>query len=323
MIRSKSKIFYDEKTVAICMATYNGEKFIKEQLNSIINQTYNNWVLFIRDDDSTDNTKSILNEYKKKYGQKLYVIDNVEGGGNSKRNFAIILDFVKSYFKFNYFMFSDQDDYWDETKIDICMKKMIELEHENPYLPILIHTDLNVADEKLNILSKSFFKYRALNCKATDLNHLLVQNNVTGCTMLFNDELNKLIDLKKDNIAMHDWWIALVASAFGKIECITTSTILYRQHDNNVVGATKVNSIGFVINRLFDNHVKKTIEQSFDQARDFYNEYEKKLSLQNQKIVKNFIDIEYKNKIVKVYSIIRRKFLKQGFIQIIGEIMFI
>lgn len=313
-----------ENTVAICMATYNGEKFIKEQIESICLQSYTDWVLFIRDDRSQDGTHRILRQYAKEHIGKIVLIEDDQiQGGSSKKNFAAILNWVNKHYKFRYYMLSDQDDYWLPQKVEKSVNKVKKAEQQYNG-PILVHTDLKVVDRQLNTLGDSFIKYRALNPDVKDINHLLVQNNITGCTMCWNAALNKILDLSDDAVAMHDWWTALTASCFGRIEYLKEPTILYRQHDNNVVGATKVNSISFILNRLSGNsHVKKTLNMSIEQANAFVKHYNKKLSNEQRLEISRFAHLDKINKIGKIFTIFRHGYLKQGIIQIIGEAMFI
>lgn len=313
-----------DNTIAICLATYNGQNYIKQQLNSIISQSYNDWIIFIRDDNSKDKTLEILNEYSAIFFDKIVVIENNEAiNSNSKENFSHILDWINKRYKFNYYMFSDQDDVWLDFKIEVCMTHMRELEQKDS-VPILVHTDLRVVDQALNILGNSFFKYRALNPNLKDIRRLIVQNNVTGCTMLWNNKLNQLIDLNNKFVAMHDWWIALTASAFGIIYCINEPTILYRQHASNVIGATKVNSLSFIVKRLFVNsHVKETLHLSIVQTKAFLEHYFDSLTDEQKKILQGYSEIKNHNKFMRIYSIYKNKYIKQGFVQIIGELLFI
>ena len=310
--------------MAICMATYNGEKYVEEQIDSIGAQSYSDWVLFIRDDNSSDETVRIIRRCIEKYQDKIVLIEDKKlQGGSSKKNFAGILNWVDQNCKFRYFMFSDQDDYWLPTKVETSIKmvKRLEADYDGP---VLVHTDLKVVDQNLQILGESFVKYRALNPAIKDINHLLVQNNITGCTMCWNEKLNRIINLSDDNVAMHDWWMALVAACFGKIEFISEPTILYRQHGNNVVGATNVNSFSFIIQRLTGHvHVRETLDMSMNQAEAFSEYYKKQLSNEQLTTVQKFASLKSEHKLSKIVTILRKKYLKQGIVQVIGELMFI
>ena len=153
----------DANTVAICMATYNGEAYVSPQIDSILKQTYENWVLFIRDDQSTDGTQGILRQYAVQWPGKVILIEEASlDGGSAKQNFASILSWVKGNYDFSYFMFADQDDVWMNDKIEKTLQAMRKAETECQG-PVLVHTDLTVVDRNLNVLGTSFFAYRALN----------------------------------------------------------------------------------------------------------------------------------------------------------------
>lgn len=195
----------------------------------------------------------------------------------------------------------------------------------NTNVPILIHTDLEVVDENLKTLGNSFIKYRALNPECKDINHLLIQNNVTGCTMMVNRPLLvKALQVEGiDKIAMHDWWFALIASIYGKIYFLNKSTIKYRQHGGNVVGATNVNSLAFIIKRVFGKaHVKETINMSIQQAQKLLDNYTD-IPQNKKKVIRGFSKIKNLNKLNRQYYVIKNKILKQGIIQKIGEVIFI
>ena len=326
----------DNKTVAVCMATYNGAAYLPAQIDSILAQTYKNRILFIRDDSSTDDTPSILREYREKYPEQIVLIEgDSEGKHGSNENFAKALKYVKENYDFRYFMFSDQDDVWLPEKIEKTLKAMRRKELETlrnteergfmqSDVPILIHTDLRVVDEKLDTLGESFVKYRALNPGVKDLSHLLAQNNATGCTMMWNKALNDIINLEDERVFQHDWWMSLAACCFGKIAFLNQSTILYRQHGNNVVGATKVNTLGFILKRLAgNNHVKDVCRNSVLQAEGFLENYRKDLSREQIRILETYADLYNHRKPYRVFQVIKGKYLKQGVVQIIGELMFI
>ena len=234
------------KKIYILMATYNGEKYIKEQINSILNQTYKNWKLIIHDDNSKDNTVKIIKEYEKKYPNKIKLIDDEISTGGAKENFTYLLNSIDD--NFDYIMFCDQDDVWLENKIELTLNKMIEIESNYHDKPILIHTDLKVVDEKLNIIAESMFKYQKLcisNQKS--LKNISIENIITGCTMMLNKKLVLNSRIIPKEAIMHDWWIAIMTlKNNGIIEFVKNSTIRYRQHSFNTIGSKKVNFIYYL-----------------------------------------------------------------------------
>jgi glycosyltransferase involved in cell wall biosynthesis len=226
-----------DKTVYILMATYNGDKFIKEQIESILNQTYQNWKLIIHDDNSKDNTVKIIKEYIYKYPEKIVFIDDKISTGGAKENFTYLLNKIDD--NYDYVMFCDQDDVWIENKIELTLNKMIEVEKENIDKPVIIHTDLKVVDESLKTISESFFTYQNIKPEwSKDLYISLVQNSVTGCTMMINKKAKEVSLPIGNNAIMHDWWILLkVLQNKGIVDFINEPIILYRQHSSNDTGA--------------------------------------------------------------------------------------
>lgn len=228
--------------IAILMATYNGEKYISEQLESIINQTYKNWTLYICDDGSTDNTVEILSKYVTKYPNIILIESRFHHLG-ACNNFFNLLSRVNSH----YYMFSDQDDIWLPFKIEKTYSKIKQVETQYPQTPILIHSDLKIVNSSAQIIYNSFWKFTKI--KPTILQHmsfLPVCNPCTGCTMLINNNVKELIYPIPHDAPMHDLWIAFKVSKYGIISNVRDATILYRQHNNNSIGAKRINFKYFI-----------------------------------------------------------------------------
>ena len=222
------------KKVYIILATYNGEKYISEQIDSLLSQAYDNWKLWIHDDFSSDNTVTIIRKYIQKYPNKIILLDDNIRCGGAKENFTHLINSIDD--NFDYLMFCDQDDVWLENKIEITLKKMLNIEEDRP---ALVHTNLKVVDDNLKIISKSMFDYQKLNpewSKSLDIS--MVQNSVTGCTIMINKLAKEIISPIPSEAIMHDWWILLkILEKKGNINFIITPTILYRQHSLNSIGA--------------------------------------------------------------------------------------
>ena len=256
-----------KKNVAILLATYNGEKYLKQQIDSIINQTYKNIIIYIHDDGSTDNTLLILNEYADKYPEIIKLL-NYDKTGSAKNNFLSLLSRVDE----EYIMFSDQDDYWLKDKIKLSIDTMLLAEEKDKNLPICVYTDMHVVDENLEVLYDSFLKSTKKNGLKNDICDLLSDNSVAGCTCLINKKCCELANnyLDINNIKMHDWWVALIAKYCGKLIFLNEKTSLYRQHSNNVVGIHN-NKIKWM-KRILKNIISgKQFKSSYDGIKDILN----------------------------------------------------
>lgn len=308
--------------IDIVLPTFNGYKHLEEQLNSIIFQLKDtNWRLLIRDDKSQDLTKEIIYKYQNKYNQNFLLINN------TNQNLGVILNIsqILQYSKSNYILFSDQDDVWLSHKIEITLSKMIQIENEyGKETPILIHTDLQVVDRNLNLIEISFQKYQNLDPHPKNLlPRLLVQNFVTGCTMMINKPLKELITTIPSEAIMHDWWIALIAATMGKIAYINEPTVLYRQHQNNTIGASPW-GINYILSKAKNvDEIKNTIQKTIIQAKKFREIYQDKLSLEQIQIIDTYIDIPNKPWLFRKYLMLKNGYYQAGKLKNLGFFIFI
>lgn len=303
--------------IDILLASYNGEKYISEQIDSILNQTYKDWFLYIKDDCSTDNTLNIISNYEKSYKDKIKVITSEIKSGSAKDNFFSMLKYSEN----EYIMTCDQDDVWLPDKIEITLNKMQEVEQADNNVPILVHTDLKVVDEKLNIIAESLMKMQNLDFRRDKLNNLLVQNIVTGCTVMVNRKLLNYIKLVPRQAIMHDWWMALLASALGIVYFIDTPTVLYRQHKNNDVGAKNVKSTDYILRKLRNlNSVKDTINDTYIQAAELLNAIGDEADSRNNELIKQYSLFLNINKYQRIKRLIKYQYWKNGIIRVVGQV---
>lgn len=222
--------------IAVLLATYQGETYLAELLDSLLNQTFQDFMIYIHDDGSTDHTIKIIHDYIERYPDKIVLLKYEKTGG-SAANFMSMLRFTKE----PYIMFCDQDDVWLPDKIELSYKelKRIEADADTEDCPCLVFTDLQVVDHNLQVISDSFMTYTKRNPHRIRYTQLIVQNVAPGCTMIFNRVLANYMQkyMSIESIIMHDWWAMLVASVYGRISYLESATILYRQHEQNVVGA--------------------------------------------------------------------------------------
>ncbi len=225
--------------IAILLSTYNGEKYLAEQLESLFNQTYKDFTLYVRDDGSNDGSLDILKNYKKKYSNIVIHSEDSKKNIGACLSFMWLLENVDS----KYYMFCDQDDIWLPNKIDLTFDKMKQNEIRNEEKAIVVFTDLAVVDENLNEISSSFWNYTKINpWIINNFEYLSVCNLMTGCTMMLNKKVCFTMLPISSKAVMHDCWIALKTVASGGIiDFVGEPTILYRQHENNVIGANEIN----------------------------------------------------------------------------------
>jgi len=228
--------------ISICVATYNGGKYLAEQLDSIFAQINTDWRLLIRDDGSTDNTLDIIERYATKYSGKIVLVADKHGRLGPCMNFAQLLDWANT----EYIMFSDQDDVWLPNKIELTLNAMKQAEQAYPDQPLLVHTDLKVVDSDLNTICDSMWSYQRLFPEiGENLVKIMAQNVVTGCAMMINKKAKTVSTPIPKEAVMHDWWIAVNIAKHGKIMSVSIPSILYRQHVGNERGAQKTNVLQF------------------------------------------------------------------------------
>ena len=307
--------------VNILLTTYNGEHFLSEQIDSILKQTHSNIKILARDDGSTDNTVKILNEYQDKYPDKFQIIPTSSKNAGAAMNFFTLI----SYADAPYIMFCDQDDYWLPEKISKSLFELKEMESEfGKQMPLLVHTNLKVVDQNLRLIHPSFWEYSGIKPENTRLNRLLVQNVITGCTVIFNRCLANLCQTIPDNLLMHDWWLGLITSAIGEIRHIEEPTVFYRQHYKNAVGAkASIKSLSELNKKIVTTFTrpKGYLPDYIHQAENLFFIFQDHLPDKNKEILKNFINLKDQNFFQKRINLIKHGFLKGKTIQAIGQVI--
>jgi glycosyltransferase involved in cell wall biosynthesis len=275
--------------VDVLMATWNGSRFLKQQLDSLFRQTFQNFRLLVRDDDSSDGTLEIIERCRREFPDRVVVQKNRTREG-ARETFSILAQESTA----PYVAFCDQDDIWRGDKLELSLAAATKAEAQrSPETPVLIFSDMELIGENQQRLAASMWSMKHVNPQRASLGTLLVQNIVTGCTVLANRSLLVLGLPIPGEAVMHDFWLALVASAFGVFHPLHETLVQYRQHDENAIGAGNGWGIGDGFRRLFaDPQFKEGIGASRRQTGKFAERYENRLSAEQKGIVRAWLRSE-------------------------------
>lgn len=219
--------------IAVLLATYNGGKYIWEQLESLFQQSCKQFHLYVRDDGSSDDTMKIVEQFHGMFPDRVTILKDLQKHRGAARSFMYLLENVDS----EYYMFCDQDDIWLPEKIEKTLARMKD-ETAAKNVPVLVATDLKVVDEQLSPIKDSFNEDLKIDVFRKHPELICVRHVVTGCTMMFNRAAKLAALPMSPRATMHDEWVALcVHFKGGVISILDDSTILYRQHTSNTLGA--------------------------------------------------------------------------------------
>lgn len=304
------------ESCSILLATFNGAEYLPFLLSSFESQTCRPGRLISRDDGSEDATLNMLKSFRVASPELLTIIEDNYGRLGPVGNFTNLLRHADS----KYLLLSDQDDVWLPDKISKTLFTMRATEEKfGADTPILVHTDVCVVDRDLQPIAPSFWKYQKLNPKlGMSLNRLMPQNVVTGCTVMINRSLAKLAAPMPEDAIMHDWWLALVAALFGQVVYLDEQTLLYRQHDNNSVGAR---GWGFKrIVRLAQNSdaVRDSMLLTMRQAQALLDRYREIMTPDQMDMVEAYAGLPLMSKTERVRAMLKYRFFMHGTIRTTG-----
>ncbi len=266
------------KKVVVLLSAYNGEAHIGEQIESILNQTWDDIVLCIRDDGSTDNTVNIVKQYE---GTGKIILEEGKNVGYIDSFFWLVSNCPKG----DYYAYSDQDDVWMEDKIEMAIERLSDTEED---IPVLYFTNYDFYDGELNFMGHSDNKP-----KKPTFQNALVDCMPLGFNSVFN---NKARDIMMDNIPKdccgHDWWTYLVCQGLGKVIYDERATVKYRRHGNNV-SAGGMSFFKFQVWRFKKFFVNDYFSMVRKMLREYEGYYKDILSEDDKKILSLFTREKY------------------------------
>ena len=222
----------DGDRIEILLSTYNGDKYLDEFLTSLFDQDVSNWSLTVRDDGSSDATRMKLELWRKQFPAKVRLIDDADSTNlGFLRSFSRLL----AHSQARYVMFADQDDIWLPAKIRLTFNAMRKREVEvGTDRPIVAHTDATVVDHRLCPIGRTAWKNQGPSPERRSIfPRVMIENVVLGCTAMLNRPLVEVVGAMPAEAVYHDWWVAMVASAFGEMVAVPEPTLLWRRHDSN------------------------------------------------------------------------------------------
>lgn len=302
--------------VHIVLATYNGEKYLREQIDSLLVQTYSNLFIEVCDDGSTDGTVDLVKEYEAR--------DNRVHLHQNPHNLGYVKNFLEGMKRSRapYIMLCDQDDIWQRDKVEVTLHAMHQAEKEETERPILVFTNAVAFDSASGQDRGLFHESSHLNVKKVDTAHLFMENKCIGCTMMMNQEILAYLDELPEEIRVHDWWLALICSHFGSIAYLPKATLRYRQHGGNMIGSSSYT--GYLKKRLaHGREQRQALYQTYRQGAAFCRVFQKRLTPEQLALARCFAGMEQAGWLARRYRIIRFGFTKSGWIRNIGLFLMI
>ncbi len=318
--------------VTVILCSYNGAQYIKEQVDSILGQLPSGSFLRVYDDASTDGTADILESCRRSFPDRFAYTVRTEPTGSAARNF---LTAMREAPDSDYYMLSDQDDVWHEDKLSRLLTEIrLREKKEGARTPLLVHSDAAVVDTDRRLIHPSFIRFEGLSPERTDLNHQLIQNQVTGGACIFNRALMALVrgTAFPERARVHDHWLAILAAAFGRIFFVPEALYDYRQHPGNQIGAKKASFLGETLRRLglgreskaeIDAVTRAEFLGIYAQGEEFLRLFGDRLSPQQRRAVEAFTRLDSMSKFGKIRTILRYGFTFNKFYRTVGECIFI
>lgn len=288
--------------VTILMSVYNGERYISNQIYSLLQQTCQSWILYIRDDGSTDETLQIIQRFVDLDGRIKLIIDDEKNLGAGK-SFWKLLQYSNS----EYTIFCDQDDIWFEQKLENLVN-FAEIELATNQVGFVYCDAHAYADTSGVITSQSVSHLHANKLK----DFIFFNSGYQGCSILFN---RALLDMAKDytsDFYMHDDIVSLIGVVFGKCLFLSKSLMLYRQHYKQVTGNTKKTKLD-MLKTFFDRNKSVINKTHYDEKMHFYNFYKDKISVSDDQLFNNYFKYANATLLSRLLIIIRNKFTLGGY----------
>ena len=288
--RTETPSQMDSPSIDVLLATYNGARYLRPQIESVLNQKEVSFRVLVRDDGSVDETPAVIEHYKRLRPERIVHLGGSDNLGVIG-NFAHLLGEATA----PYVALCDQDDIWEPHKLRILLETMHDLEERHGIdTPLLVHCDLRVVDEALRERHSSYWRFAGVYPSRSSLPRLLLKNTIAGCASLANKALVRLALPVPRAALMHDYWLALVACAAGHVGAVEEPLMLYRQHERNTIGARPYNWRSFV-DRIADGLAHWDLSALRRQAAALSERCHELMTAENRALIDDFVDLPRRN----------------------------
>jgi glycosyltransferase involved in cell wall biosynthesis len=309
-------------SIDIIVPTYNCGPWIDEFIESLLKQDYDTWRVITRDDGSTDDTIERVLAWSRRLGDRMTIVSNPDKlNCGPVGNYNIILSASSA----QWVMLADPDDIWKPGKISLTFKAMLEAENGvGSNKPVVVFTDAEVVDERGAPLAESYWKWSRLRPElSVNFHRMLVESAALSSTMMVNRAALNLALPIIGSSTSQDWWLALVACAFGKVMHLKEKTITYRRHSSNETEAPLTASAIGVIRNIFiaRQRVEKLGRELALQAAAFVTRFRTQLSSSDIAALEAAARLPSSNFVVRRWIIIRHGLWFSSLIKNIGLII--
>lgn len=294
-------------SIDVLLATYNGARYLRPQIESVLNQKDVSLRILVRDDGSADETPAVIEHYKRLRPECIVHLSGSDNLGVIG-NFAHLLGVATA----PYVALCDQDDIWEPNKLRVLLEAMHELEERHGIgKPLLVHSDLRVVDDALRERNSSYWRFAGVYPNRSTLPRLLIKNPVAGCASLANRALVRLALPVPRAALMHDYWLALVACATGHVGAVEEPLVLYRQHERNTIGARPYNWRTFV-ERIAGGLAHWDLSALRRQAAALSARCSSLLTAENRALIDAFVDLPKRTWVGQRWFLLRHGIVMPG-----------
>lgn len=305
----------------VLLAACNGSRHLPALLASLAEQEDTDFRVVMQDDGSSDGTPGLLRDCS--FQDPRFVFGKEQGKHlGAAGNFISLIRQSEA----DYVLLCDQDDIWEPGKIAALKAEIRKLEERfGSDTPLMVHSDCSLISENGDLIGESFFRHQGWDPEALTLAPLLVQNNVTGCTLIMNAPLRKLIaeHARAKELFMHDWFIALTAAAFGRIGFVNRPLTRYRQHGENAIGASSKNLISRGLAALRNRgDARKRVLLTYTHTMVFSRLYGDSLPPEARTLIDAYLATRRMRKLRRVWTVRRLGCVMQSPVTRLGQLLF-